>query len=84
MEQTQSGRAQAQPSTFGLKGAERLIAEAIAALPEPHVRQAVANHFAQFLLKQPGRAFNPQRFCRATGGRLTGPTRVSEESRRPI
>jgi len=55
------------------------LAEIVVAIPEPDVRQIVANHFAQQLNARLG-GFNPGYWQNVTGGRLSGPNRLDGDS----
>ena len=51
------------------------IASMIRAIPDDDVREVVANHAAQWFAKNMER-FDPSAWYGATGGKLTGPTRL--------
>lgn len=52
------------------------LAKIVNALPDAPVREVVANHFAQELCKQKP-SFNAGAWASRTGGKLTGPVRIS-------
>lgn len=53
------------------------VADIIRSIPDEPVRQVVANHFAQELNRR-ANSFDVSRWNAATGGRLTGPTRLAD------
>lgn len=66
------------PSKFRMNSAAvARFAELVQTIPDQRVRELTANHFAQQLNRMYA-GFDPGRWAQATGGRLTGPTRLED------